>query len=559
MNYKRPQLLLLAICVITLTSVFGLSKEKQNTEIDPIMDSFRSKIVARYEQEKRLQPDNKLNNQDCVSLVEQAAKHLLDKNLEIACSDFRFLNQWYKGDIFIFVLDEEGYILCHGDNSNVIWKNINFAPNFIGEPIFNTIKTVDEKGNWVNYRWNNGYKSAYIKKITLNQSTYYVGAGYFPQSKEYIAEQLVKTAIQYFQTTPADVVFTRISNSQDVFVFGNITMYVIDETGHIYANSFEPAFVGQNFKEASDNITKSIINSIKGSNKSAVVTNYWKDTLQYNYVEKYYDPRSKKNYYFVGTFVPEINEISALNQLDKVIKHTKSVGTKKAFQDFSNPSGDFNSVDISVIACDFKGNNLANSEFPVLVGQNLINRKDKNGKFVIQELINLAKKNGYGVVTSIDKNSSQKIFFRVLDIDGNKVIVGVSVYIQTRSLTVESWVEKAFNYIKNHSLVEAMNAFSDPQKEFYYGNIYMFMYNAEGIALVNGEYKNMIWQDYIRTKDDRGEKTMQRLIELAKRGGGWLTYNFRGAQRRIYVRPIYIENKVAKTREMFILGSGYFF
>lgn len=561
------------ICVFLLLTGFfvyclkSVNQEKipsnqysSNSNKDIDMASYKAKVEEMVKREKRFDPDSKRKSQECIDLVNQAVKHLQDENLEVGCHDFAFSNVWWRGEIFVFVLDEEGYIICYGDNPSLTWKNIDHVPNFVGEPILNTIKKIDSKGEWINYRWNNGFKSSYIKPVILNSSIYYVGAGYFPQSKDYITEQLVKTAIQYFKLVPHDVAFTRITNPHDAFVLGDISMYVGDFEGNIFANSFDPGLAAQNMLNYQDTkgqfIIKDIINTLRKRN-TAWIANYWKNSIQRNYIEKSIDQNSK-NYFFAGTYIPDMNEIAAIDLIDRAIKHIKMVGKKKAFVDFSSPISSFNEGDLSIVIYDFEGNNLANGEYPILVGKNLLDRKDKNGKLVIQEIIKKARIDGWGFVTTVDKNSSKKIFIKTLDTSEGKIIIGVGVYIQSKYLTAESMVEKGLLYLSSNSMVEALNAFTDTKGEFYFGDIYMFMYNVEGIALVNGEHKNMIWHDYIRTKDDKGGIIIKNLIQLAQKGGGWYIYPTRNSQRRVYVRPIFIENKHTKRKEMFILGSGYF-
>lgn len=558
---KRIIWIFLLLMILPIILIYSAPNKKAIIEQDTNMESFRAKVEEMQKLEDRFMPDTKRKNAECIDLVERGVQHLKSKDLEVACHDFRFLNEWRRGEIFVFVLDEEGYILCHGDNSNIIWKNINFAPSFIGEPIFDTIKKINPKGEWVNYRWNNGYKSAYMKQITLNNNTYYIGAGYFPQSKEYIAEQLVKTAVQYFKQVPQQVAFTRISNPNDVFVIGDVSMYVGDFNANMLADATELAFIGQNLRNLKDSrgnyAIRDIINSLKKA-KSSWVDIYWLNELQKNYVERVANPNSDTDYFFAAGYYPDVKEVAAVNLLNEAINHINRVGTKKAFADFSNPLGEFVKGRLTLFVYDFEGKNLANGEYPILVGQNVMERKDREGKFITKEIIELAKKQGQGIVATFDKNSYEKLFIKTVDTPEGKVILVAGVYIQSKALSVQAMVEKALRYLPEHSMVEALNTFTDTQGEFYAGDVYLFMYNTEGIALANGEHKNMIWQDYIRVKDSEGQRILENIIQLARKGGGWYTYPSRNAQRRIYVRPIMIENKQTKKKEMFIMGSGYY-
>lgn len=524
--------------------------------------SFVTKIKQLQEEENRYIPDTKRKSAECIELVERGAKFLTTDDFETVCNAFMYKAEWRKGEIFNFLIDEAGFILCHGDNTELIWKNINFARNFIGEPIFKTFQQMTSlKGEWLFYRWNNGFKAAYVRKIILNNNIYYLGAGFFPQSKEYIAEQLVKTAIMYFKQTPSQVVFTRISNPNDIFVFGDVSMYVLDFQGNMVADATDLGFIRQNIIDLQDSaghyIIRNIIDQMKRS-KSAWLKEVWLNNQQTNYVEKTEDPRDNKEYIFAAGYYPDINEVSAAELLEKSIAHIRSVGTKKAFSDFSNPAGKFVNGRLTIAVYDFEGKNLANSEYPMLIGQDLINRKDPDGKFIVKDSIQIARDKGEGIITTLNKNSYEKLFIKRVDTPEGKFIITVGTYIQSKAITAESLVHKAVRYIKSNSLVETLKEITNPLGQFYYGDIYLFAYNAQGILVANGEYKNMIWEDNKKYKDEAGQQIIEKILAIAKNGGGWFVYPTRHSQRRVYIKPVVLVDKNTKKKELLILGSGYF-
>ena len=77
---------------------------------------------------------------------------------------------------------------------------------------------VGEKGGYVSYLWNNGFKSSYVKTTQKKGKTYILGAGFFPESDEYATKQLVKTAVAYFYQNGKDATFALISNPKGPFV-----------------------------------------------------------------------------------------------------------------------------------------------------------------------------------------------------------------------------------------------------------------------------------------------------------------------------------------------------
>lgn len=74
------------------------------------------------------------------------------------------------------------------------------------------------------------------------------------------------------------------------------------------------------------------------------------------------------------------------------LAHIKQVGNERAFKDFTTDKSNWNKKDLYVIAQDTKGTVLAHGANEKLVGKNLIDIKDQNGKLFVQELIAVGSK-----------------------------------------------------------------------------------------------------------------------------------------------------------------------
>jgi cytochrome c len=81
----------------------------------------------------------------------------------------------------------------------------------------------------------------------------------------------------------------------------------------------------------------------------------------------------------------------------KAVAHIKSAGPEKAYDEFTNGK-QFKDRDLYIIVYDLNGKNLAQGANPKLVGKDLINLKDPDGKPLIQMFIELAKTKGKGWV-----------------------------------------------------------------------------------------------------------------------------------------------------------------
>ncbi len=121
-----------------------------------------------------------------------------------------------------------------------------------------------------------------------------------------------------------------------------------------------------------------------------------------------------------------------------------------------------------------------------------------------------------------------------------------------RSKTV-SLLEKAVAYFKepDTSVVQACHDFMRTKK-FVDGELFIYMYDFKGNCLAHGNEPFMLWRNVYNLRDSFGTYIVQSIIEKAKSGGGWVTYEWRGATRVSYVQ------KVVKDGVSYALGCGYY-
>ncbi len=82
----------------------------------------------------------------------------------------------------------------------------------------------------------------------------------------------------------------------------------------------------------------------------------------------------------------------------KAVAYVKEVGKEKAIAEINNPKGRFVDKDIYVYVGDENGGTLAHPITPALIGKNMINLKDADGKLFIKEAVEIAKKSGAGTI-----------------------------------------------------------------------------------------------------------------------------------------------------------------
>jgi signal transduction histidine kinase len=82
----------------------------------------------------------------------------------------------------------------------------------------------------------------------------------------------------------------------------------------------------------------------------------------------------------------------------KAVAYLKANGKDKALAEFNNPKGQFVDRDLYVFVLDKDGVTLANGVNPKIVGKNVSDMKDQDGKFFIKDLLGVGNGKGSGWV-----------------------------------------------------------------------------------------------------------------------------------------------------------------
>ncbi len=90
--------------------------------------------------------------------------------------------------------------------------------------------------------------------------------------------------------------------------------------------------------------------------------------------------------------------VEAQALVKKAVAYMKEVGKEKALVEFNNPAGKFIYKDLYVWATAMDGTNLSHPYTPALIGKNMYNLKDADGKLFVQERIEIAKTKGKGSI-----------------------------------------------------------------------------------------------------------------------------------------------------------------
>lgn len=89
----------------------------------------------------------------------------------------------------------------------------------------------------------------------------------------------------------------------------------------------------------------------------------------------------------------------AVAMVGKAIAYLEENGKEKAFAEFAKPGNPlFHDRDLYIFVYDLNGNNVAHGNNPKLVGKNLLEMKDHDGKYIIKGFIDVANTRGKGWV-----------------------------------------------------------------------------------------------------------------------------------------------------------------
>jgi signal transduction histidine kinase len=518
--------------------------------------------------------DIKVKIADCKKLVEEAVVFFKEKPLLRACQSFQNDSKWKKGEIFIFVFERDG--ICYVDeNPYMVWQNFTTQKNTIGSNFIEDMLQQGEKGGWVSYILNFSNKQSYVKTVSKNGKTFIIGAGFYPESDEFICQQLVRDAIRFLKERGAQEAFDRINNPIGFFVRGPIYLWAYDLDANTMAHGADISLVGQNSIDWQDSNgfyrNREMVKIAQTEGKGWL--NYLDRGVQKrSYIEKVTDPQTKKSYIIGGGYYPDINEDTVKSFVKRAIAYLKSNPRQVALADFSNKAGGFVKGPLTIFVYDVDGVVLADAENPGFINQNLRNSKDPEGKFITQRVLDQAKNFGKGWISFIDKKGYKDAYIEKIQIPSGDYIVGSGYWPTSKSRTVQSLVEKAIAFGQSHTIEEALEAFTSNNSDFIRGDVCIFVYDNQGTCLVAGLDKCRVWSNEMEKKDETGASIADKILQTAAAGGGWIDYSMRNARRRMYVKQLEkgksISEELAVIREgeampelsesTYVIAAGYF-
>ncbi|ABN06876.1 Cache, type 2 domain protein [Methanocorpusculum labreanum Z] len=130
---------------------------------------------------------------------------------------------------------------------------------------------------------------------------------------------------------------------------------------------------------------------------------------------------------------------------------------------------------------------------------------------------------------------------------------------QNRRPTVDdlkAFVEKAYIYTQTHTKEEALRVFNDPNGEFIDGELYIFAYDMNGTTLALPYQQSLVGTNRWYGEDIVGVRPLQRFIDKAKFGGGFVYYQYPNPSDKFL--PELKLSYVMSVDEDWLIGAGIY-
>jgi len=128
--------------------------------------------------------------------------------------------------------------------------------------------------------------------------------------------------------------------------------------------------------------------------------------------------------------------------------------------------------------------------------------------------------------------------------DTSPVMVAPAGTADTRSADLTRFVDRAVGYAKEHGKNAALSEFNNANGTFIEGDLYMFAYGMDGTTLAWPYRPDLLGTNRAGATDPNGVNHIERMIEVAREGGGWVYYvtmnpaDNREEFKLSYVKPV---------------------
>ena len=485
-------------------------------------------------------------------MVNDAAEFFNQNTLGNACRSFGKDERWYNGEIDIDMFDADGNCYLYGSELLDLWTNfkevekvqetrgISSRPLGIGV-IEDMVAKGDKGGGWVSFEWNFAINYSYVRTVVKEGVKYIISSGIYPESPRFQIQQLAKSAIRYAQRKGAAAAFQQINNPSGEFVLGDSYLWAYNMKGECFAHAHNPALIGQsmiNFQDTPGHYRNKDMIALVNKQGSGWIDYEESGIKKYAYVEGFEDPKTKQHYIIGGGYYPDLTDETIISFVKKATEYLKAQGATVALRDFSSYTGGFIKGPLRIAVYSPDGLVLADANNPIFIGQNLMNARDAEGKEYIRDLIQDVSSKGRAWVTYLSDKAYKQDYGEFVETPDGKYIVAAGFWPTSKERSARALSDKAALHLSLTANVEAMHSFTTYNSSFLRGDLFVEVYDDQGICYAYGWDRDHVWNDEKLVLDKKGYPIIDQVINVAQRGGGWAEYEMNKATRRVYAQMV---------------------
>ncbi len=246
------------------------------------------------------------------------------------------------------------------------------------------------------------------------------------------------------------------------------------------------------------------------------------------------------------------NESKKLVQ--NAVTHFKKVSIQEACNDFIHNTI-WRKGELFVFVFKASGTCLAYGDDHQMIWKNIKEIKGMAGDPLVNDMLAVGRKDKGGRLAFLWNNGYQTAYLKTVKKDGEDYILGCGFYPESDEYTTKQLVKTAVAYFDQNGKESTFALISNPTGPFVKGDIYMFAYDMQGIAVAHGQNAALVGQNLIDLQDSRGNPLIKDLIEVARtKGSGWTEYYWRNEFKRSYVEKV----TDPKTKTEYIISAGYY-
>lgn len=243
---------------------------------------------------------------------------------------------------------------------------------------------------------------------------------------------------------------------------------------------------------------------------------------------------------------------------------------EKAFARFAKPGSRWFNGGIYLFVFDAKGKCLFHPVAPGLVGQNLLDLHDFDGKPVIARMVALARDpapDASGWFFYLWEDGTQ--FFpiwksayvrKVIAPSGAVWVIGAGLYnLRVEREFVRERVDAAARLVAQKGRTAAFRAFLDLASPFVFLNTYIFVLDMQGRTLVDPAFPTHVGRSLLGFKDAVGKPIVKEMLaRMRKVDAAWVQYKWPKPATHVLGRKVAYIRKVQTPEGPVIVGADCF-